>query len=136
MKHYLTNRDSDFGFDLFNMMDDFFAPVFSGNSRYMSTDVKENDKEYIISIDLPGFEKEDLSLSLHDGYLTVSAKREDDGKDKYLRRERKIELSRSYYVGKSVTENDIKAKYQNGTLSLNIPKIESSTPERKMIKID
>ena len=63
MKHYLTNRTSNFGFDLMDMMDDFFAPVFNTSSRYMSTDVKENDKEYTLYIDLPGFEKEDLSLS-------------------------------------------------------------------------
>lgn len=138
MKHYLTNRTSDFGFDLFDMMDDFFAPVFTTNNRYMSTDVKENDKEYVLSIDLPGFDREDLSLTLKDGYLTVSAKRgeNEENTDKYLRRERKMEVSRSYFVGKDITEDDVNAKYLNGTLTLTVPKAEKKTIEPKTIKIN
>lgn len=138
MKHYLTNRNSDFGFDLFNAMDDFFAPVFSGRERYMNTDIKENENGYELSVDLPGFDKKDLSLTLKDGYLTVSAKRNDvDGeKDNYLRRERKVELSRSYYVGKDIAEDDINAKYVNGTLTLSVPKKEPKQPEQKTIRIE
>ena len=136
MKHYLTNRTSNFGFDLMDMMDDFFAPVFNTSSRYMSTDVKENDKEYTLYIDLPGFEKEDLSLSLKDGYVTVSAKKSGEDNDTYLRRERKMELSRSYFVGKDITEDDVKAKYVNGTLTLTVPKAEKKIPETKTIRIE
>lgn len=136
MKHYLTSRPLDFGFDFMGMMDDFFAPIRTHNS-YMTTDVKENENGYVLSVDLPGFDKKDLSLTLKDGYLTVSAKREqnDDGSN-FLRRERKMELSRAFYVGKDVTEDEITAKYVNGTLELNVPKASPEANVQKTIRID
>jgi HSP20 family molecular chaperone IbpA len=127
----------NFGFDLFDMMDDFFAPTIRSRANYMTTDVKETENGYLLSVDLPGFDKNDLSLTLKDGYLTVSAKREEnEDNDKYLRRERKMEMSRSFFVGKDLDEKDITAKYVNGTLELGVPKVSPKANEQKTIRID
>ena len=137
MKHYLTSRPNGFGFDLFDMMDDFFAPISKVRERQMSTDVKETETGYELSIDMPGFEKNELSLTLNDGYLTVSANKvEKDEDGSYVRRERKMSCSRTYYVGKDVTEDDVKAKYLNGTLTLDIPKAQPKEKTIKTITID
>ena len=95
----------------------------------MRTDIKETENGYSLDIEMPGFKKENLSVSLEDGYLTVSGtKRVDkDDKTKYLRKEISESFQRSYYVGKDVTEESIKAKYADGILSLDVPK---STPKK------
>ena len=139
MKNYLTNRnqpDHDFFGDAF---DDFFAPVFFNRSMdNMRTDIKETENEYELSIDIPGFEREDINLTLNNGYLTIEAKRgetAENGKN-YLRRERSISYARSYYVGDAVSEEDIKAKYKSGTLTINVPKKQKEQRKIKNIKID
>lgn len=119
------------------MFDDFFQMPFgfqtvdaSGGS--MSADVKEFDDRYELEMELPGFKKEDLKAELKDGYLTVKAehkssteKKEEHGR--YIRRERYYgTCQRSFYVGKDITEEQIKAGFENGILKLNIPK-----PQRK-----
>ena len=97
----------------------------------MSTDVRESDNGYTVDIDMPGFKKDDISVSLNNGYLTVSAHKDEDSGDKdesgkWLRRERYVgTCSRSFYVGDQVKENDIHANYQNGTLCIQVPKIEA-----------
>ncbi|WEV64635.1 MULTISPECIES: Hsp20/alpha crystallin family protein [unclassified Bifidobacterium] len=123
--------------DLFD--DPFFAgwgdssnrmgnPISSANM--MKTDVRETDKAYDVSIDMPGFNKDDIALELHDGYLTVSAKRDEshdekNDEGKWLRRERYAgTCSRSFYVGDEVKESDVHANYKNGTLSLEIAKVQ------------
>ena len=142
MRNFLSRRrDEDFGFDLFDRaFDEFFKPAFFGGvqASTMKTDLKENDKEYELSIDMPGYEKSDIALTLENGYLTVTAKREEKEEDEknYLRRERSYSCSRSYYVGDSVTEEDVKAKYLNGTLNLIVPKKEKQIPQKKNIEID
>lgn len=95
----------------------------------MKTDVKENDKDYEVDIDLPGFDKDDISAELKDGYLTISAKKDEnnDKKDEksgqFIRRERYSgSVSRSYYVGDDIKQEDIHAKYDNGILKLTVPK--------------
>ena len=93
----------------------------------MKTDVKENDHDFEIFVDLPGFKKEDLKLDLTDGYITISANKtlEEEDKKKYIRKERFYgSVSRSFYVGESVKKEDIKAKFDNGVLTLSIPKVE------------
>lgn len=138
MRNFLTNRRNDSGFDFFDRaFDDFFKPVFYTRSDNMRTDIKETDKEFELSVDLPGFDKNDINLSLDNGYLTIEAKREEkEEKDNYLRRERSFSCSRSYYVGDAVTEEDIKAKYNNGTLNLIVPKKEKQIPPKKFIQIE
>lgn len=96
----------------------------------MSTDVRETDKGYMVDIDMPGFKKDDISLDLQNGYLTVSAHRNSSHEDKddngrWLRRERYAgSCSRSFYVGEDVKDSDIHASYKDGTLCLEMPKPE------------
>ena len=128
MKNFLTNRNNNnnLGFGTFDdFFDDFFRPTFFSNPvREMRTDIKEKDNSYELSVDLPGFDKKDISVSLKNGYLSIEAKREDKEEgENFVRRERSYSCSRSYYVGDLVTEKDVKAKYSNGTLVLDIPKL-------------
>ncbi len=140
MRNYLTRRNNDFGFNFFDdAFENFFSPVFfKGTEHSMKTDLKETEKEFELSIDMPGYDKKDISLTLENGYLTVEAKREEKEEDSknYLRRERSFSCSRSYFVGEGVTEEDVKAKYNNGTLILNVPKKEKQIPQKKNIEIE
>ena len=136
-----------FGENLFDdFMDDAFERNFFGgrNQLYgkhsknlMKTDVKETETGYELDIDLPGFKKDEISAHLEDGYLTVSAakgvdKDEKDNEGRYIRRERYSgSMTRSFYVGNAVTEEDIKAKYEDGILSLSIPKKDAKAVEAK-----
>ena len=121
-----------------NVFDDFFnTPFFTRTeSNMMKTDIKEHDNCYDLTIDLPGVKKEDIKAELNDGYLTVSAenntsKDEKDENGKYICRERYSgSYSRSFYVGDAITEEDISAKFENGTLKLTVPKKEA-LPEKQ-----
>ena len=105
-------------------------PLYGKNAKnMMKTDIREHDNGYEVDVDLPGFKKDEISLELENGYLTVSAakgldKDEKDKKDKkgkYIRRERYAgAMQRSFYVGDTLTQEDIKAKYDNGILSISI----------------
>ena len=102
----------------------------------MKTDVKEKDNGYEVAIDLPGFKKDEIEAKLENGYLTISAakgldKEEKDEKDgKYIRKERYSgAMSRSFYVGDELKQEDIKAKYQDGILKLSVPKEEPKKVE-------
>lgn len=129
-------------FDLWDEM--FRDPFFTeGESKLMKTDIKEKKDKYLIDIDLPGYEKEGIKIEIQDGYLTVHAKvdKEEDDKEKgkYVRKERYTgECSRSFYVGDNVKEEDIKAKFHNGTLTLEVPKKEDKKelPEKRYIPIE
>ena len=121
-----------------NLFDDFFDNSFrdySGTQELMQTDVKENENDFEIDMSLPGVNKEDIKAELNDGYLTVSAstsnvKEDNDEKKRYVRRERYYgSCSRSFYVGDQVKQDEIKARYENGVLSLNIPKKEEKKTE-------
>lgn len=126
--------------DLFDEM--FSDPFFSmKESRLMKTDIKEIDDGYEIEVDLPGYNKEDIQLEIDNGYLTVTAKKDEEDeekKKKYIHKERYIgECSRSFFVGKDVKEEDIKAKFKNGTLKLTVPKKdETAKSEKKNIPIE
>ena len=130
-------------FDLFDEM--FRDPFFEGTeSKIMKTDIKEKKEKYLIDIDLPGYEKEDIKMEISDGYLTVHAsvnKEVNDEKEngKYVRKERYVgECSRSFYVGENVKEEEIKAKFKNGTLTIEVPKKDDKKelPEKKYIPIE
>jgi len=117
----------------------------TGNmNSYMKTDIKEDGDHYEMDIDLPGYDKDDVSAEVKDGYLTISAnktedKDEKDDDGKYLRRERYVgSMSRSFYVGDDMTEKDIKAAFKNGTLSVCVPKKEEKkqVPEKHLIAIE
>ena len=123
-----------------DVFDDFFDYPMTGRTQtaqVMKTDVKELENGYELEVDLPGIKKEDVKVKLDDGYLTISAStsQNNDEKDKkgnYIRRERfSGSYSRSFYVGDSVTENDIKAKFEGGVLTLDIPKPEALPKQEK-----
>ena len=140
MRNYLTRRNDGLSFGRFfdDAFDDFFKPVFYGVKECsMKTDIKETEGGYELLVDMPGFEKKDITLSLENGYLTVQASREEkDESDKYVRRERNYSCSRSFYVGDAVSEEDIKAKYDNGTLNLSVPKKDKKELPKKNIEIE
>ena len=109
----------------------------------MKTDVHEHEDHYEVDIDLPGFKKDEITLDLQNGYLTVTAakgvdKDEATPKGKVIRQERWAgTMQRSFYVGDALTEEDITAKLEHGVLSLNIPKKEErKLPEKKVIMIE
>ncbi len=112
-------------------------------ANVMKTDVHEHDGGYEVDIDLPGFKKDEISLTLENGYLTVSAskgldKEKKDRKGKMIRQERYAgSMQRSFYVGDEITEQEVKAKFENGVLQLSIPKKEAAkVPEKKLIAIE
>ena len=112
-------------------------------AKEMLTDVKEQEDHYEVEIDLPGFKKEDIKVELNEGYLTITAnkglKEEEKNKTgKIVRQERYSgTMSRSFYVGEQMTAEDITAKYEDGVLSLNVPKKEEKKlPEKHTIMIE
>lgn len=148
---------SVFGRDMF---DDFFRfPIFDdkefrdmekklygrGSRNLMSTDVKETEDGFELEMDLPGFDKNDIKVSLEKGYMTVSAQKEvnQDEKDadsgKYIRRERYAgACQRSFFVGEELTEEDIKGEFKHGILKLQVPKKEAkpAVEQKKYISIE
>ena len=138
---------SIFGENLFDDWMDFpFERDFIGgkNPLYgkhaknmMKTDVKETDSGYEVDIDLPGFKKDEINAKLENGYLTISAskgldKDEKDKEGKYIRRERYAgAMSRSFYVGEQVHQEDIRAKFEDGILRLSVPKKDAKEVEKK-----
>lgn len=126
-------------FDLFDNFfdDDFFTKK---ERNLMKTDILEKKDHYEIAMDLPGFNKENIDMSLKNGYLEIHAKieqNENQEEEKYLRQERFYgECSRSFYVGDRITEEDIQAEFKEGILKVEIPKKEEIEEEtRKQIEI-
>ena len=112
-------------------------------SHEMKTDVKETDSGYEVDIDLPGFKKDEINVQLDNGYLSISAAKgldkEEKKEGKYIRKERYAgSMSRSFYVGDGVSQEDIKAKFENGVLTLEVPKKEAkpAVEEKKTIAIE
>ena len=141
---------SIFGENLFDDFDSWFSdpvekrffgkknPLYGKHAKnLMKTDVKETENAYEIDIDLPGFKKDEIQMELKDGVLTVSAakgldKDEEDKKGNYIRKERYAgSMSRSFYVGKHVTVEDVHPKYESGILSFSVPKAEAKPVEEK-----
>ncbi len=144
-----------------NLFDDFFDdfPFFNDRDfrrterklygrkadRIMNTDIKEKDGAYVLEMDLPGFSKDELQITLNDGYLTVQAAKgldkceNDEETGKYIRKERYAgACSRSFYVGNRITEDEVKAEFKHGILTLHIPKKDDKKeiPEKKCIAIE
>ena len=111
-------------------------------ANVMKTDVRENKDSYDVFVDLPGFKKEDVKLDLDNGYLTISAQRNEELDDKdnegrYIRQERYAgSLSRSFYVGEDVEPSEISGKFEDGILKLSIPKAEKKLPKNSSITIE
>lgn len=130
-----------------NLFDDFFddVPFFDNRAEnqiekklygrhahnVMKTDIKETDDNYELIVDLPGFKKDEIKVSLEDGYLTIEAAKgldedEQEKNGKYIRKERYAgACQRSFYVGDNLTQEDIKGEFKHGILTLNVPKKEA-----------
>ena len=127
--------------DWFDFDRDFWGrknPLYGKNAKnIMKTDIREHEDGYELDIDLPGFKKDEINVELENGYLTISAakgldKDEQDKKGKYIRKERYAgAMQRSFYVGDAVTQEDIKAKFEDGILKLSIPKKDAKAVETK-----
>ena len=129
----------DYGYPFFDIFDDFFTTTPKRSVSSMKTDILEVDNGYELHIDVPGFGKEDIKISLDKGYLNIEAKKEENKEENsshYLRRERfEGTCARSFYVGEDIREEDIKAKYDKGILNLFIPKEGTNKKEMKYIDI-
>jgi HSP20 family molecular chaperone IbpA len=146
MKNYVSL------YDPFEIMDPFFGDFFDNrnirkearNFNVMKTDIKDEGDHYELLIDVPSVKKEDIKLSLENGYLTIktefSSNKEEPEKDengnpvpnKWIRRERHYgSAERTFYVGDKVEQEDIKAKLDNGVLHLNINKVDEKKIETK-----
>ncbi|MEA5026641.1 MAG: Hsp20/alpha crystallin family protein [Erysipelotrichaceae bacterium] len=138
----VPRNNSGYGLDLFDDLFDF--PVFKplSNHDIMKTDIKEFDDNYSLAMDLPGFAKEDIKVELDKGYLTITAEKntnneEKDKKGNIIHQERYCgKCSRSFYVGDGIKENDIKAAYQDGILTLSIPKEVKKEEPKRLINIE
>ncbi len=134
----------NFEFPRFRDLDDVDQKLYGKHAnRVMKTDVHEQDDHYDVDIDLPGFKKDEIKIELENGYLTVNAskgldKEEKNDKGKLIRQERYSgSMQRSFYVGENVTEEDIKAKFEDGVLKLTVPKKDApKLPEKKTICIE
>ena len=112
-------------------------------AHVMKTDLKEHDDGYELKVDLPGFKKDQIELQLQNGYLTISAAKgleeeDTDRKGRMVHQERYSgSMSRSFYVGETVTEEDVKARFEDGVLTLDFPKEKpAALPERRTILIE
>ena len=145
-------------FGMNDLFDDFgdvfeFSPAFRKQvaaARNISSDIKELADGYQIEMELPGFSKEEVKAQLKDGYLTITAEHNAENKEenneegqkkeavKYIRRERYYgKCQRSFFVGKNVTEEDINAKFENGILTMYVPKeVKKPQVEVKFITIE
>ena len=136
---------SIFGDHLFDdFMDDFMMNRGARSvQNVMKTDIKETDDSYELKIEMPGYRKEDVKAQLKDGYLTISAETDNSSEEKneegkYIRRERYTgAVSRSFFVGKDLTEEDIRARFENGILHIALPKeAPKKIEENKYIAIE
>ena len=123
---------SIFGENLFDdfMEDAFKSPIFGKREKnLMKTDIRENDNGYELDMDLPGFKKDEITVNLRDGYVTISAERgmerneKDEKTGKFVRQERYSgSCQRSFYVGEGVKQEDMNARFEDGILHLDFPK--------------
>ena len=130
------NRNED---NIFDMFDKLFShstvelPAFR-------TDIRNEDDQYVLEAELPGFSKEDITLDLQDGILTIKAEQKIERDEKndegtYVRRERRLgSVSRSFDVS-GIDEENISANYQDGILKLRLPKMQPVVPETRRIAI-
>ena len=150
MSTYLPSLFTDSLMDMFEDLDRSFfrgannaehALYGSRAARLMKTDIRENENGYELAIDLPGFRKEDIHLELNAGALTITAeksldKKDEDKQGRVLRQERYAgTLSRSFYVGDHISEDDVHAAFENVVLTVTIPKEQPKVPEKKTILI-
>ena len=114
-------------------LDDIFDNFDSTRNNNMKCDIYEKDGDYHIEIDIPGFDKKDIKVECDNGYLTVTAKKDEEVEDKtknYIRRERSYgKYQRSFYIG-DMDSNEIRAKFKHGMLKIIVPKVETKETKR------
>lgn len=114
-------------------LDDIFDNFDSTRNNNMKCDIYEKDGDYYIEIDIPGFDKKDIKVECDNGYLTVTAKKDEEAEDKsknYIRRERSYgKYQRSFYIG-DMDSNEIRAKFKHGMLKIIVPKVETKETKR------
>lgn len=117
---------------------DIFDTSFFKDTNIMKSDIYEQNENYVLEIDLPGFDKENVSIDYHNEYLTIKAVKNDnhDENDKYIKKERFYgEYKRTFYIG-NLDESNIKANYNNGVLKITFPKEDVKKETKKQILID
>lgn len=129
-----------FKWDFENIFDIMFDDINPISSYYpLKVDVKEKDKEYLLEVEIPGVEKEDIYLEVKDDILSISVEREEEineESENYIRRERQFgSFKRSFYVD-NVDQENIKAKFKNGVLKVRLPKKEISLSKENRIPIE
>ena len=135
--------DDLFGFPM-KEFDDMERKLYGRKAnRMMKTNIREKDDNYEVSVDLPGFKKEEITVELDNGYLTISAAKgldkDENKKGKLIRQERYAgSMTRSFYIGDNVEKGDIEATYRHGVLTLTVPKkaLEKKIPEKNLIAIE
>lgn len=141
MKRYLPERYDETK-SLFDAFDSLFKPLFFEETREMRTDISETENGYRLDIEMPGFKKNEISVSLDDGYLNVSGTKKSGGESggahggRYLRKERSESFRRTFFVGDDVPEESIKAKYEDGVLCLTLPKSQPKQARSHSIAIE
>lgn len=117
---------------------DMFNVPYSKEKEYMKTDIYEMDNRYILELDLPGIKKDNIKVNYENGYLTITAEKNSlpTRPDTYIRRERFYgQIKRSFYIGIK-KENEVKAKYIEGVLSISFPREDAYKKEQKSININ
>ncbi len=140
--NHITRRNGDF-FDMQDLFENFwndsFFPTFFNNSRQMKVDIKENDEEYVVDAELPGVNKNEINLEIHDDILTIAVNHNEEVKEErtnYIRKERRTNsISRSFQL-ENIKNEDITAKFENGILSIRLPKKEPGRVKTKKIDIN
>lgn len=129
--------------DIGSFLEDFFNDSFFGGFTNVfhpiKADVRETDKEFIVEAELPGVNKEDIKLEVRDDVLTISVENKvetNEERENYIRRERRYgSYSRSFYLD-NVEHEGIKAKYNNGVLTITLPKVSEGKGNKRKIQID
>lgn len=121
-----------------NFINDAMFPAFYANSGQMKVDIKENEKEYIVEAEIPGVQKDEINLEIDEGRLTISVNKNEEvqeEKENYIRRERRSSVMTRSFVVDNIMAEKVSAKYENGLLSVTLPKKEASLPKTKKIII-
>jgi len=129
--------------DFDRIFDSMFSPgwprLSAGQSWMLAVDVNETEKEFFLSADMPGLDKNDVSVDIHDGVITIKGERAIDNEkstDGYRIRERQLgSFNRSFRLPDNVNEDKVAAKFKNGVLMVTLPKTKEILPEGRQIKI-
>lgn len=137
MKTYLQKRNNYQPTDIFDVFDNFFRPVFAEEETCLKTNIREKEDSYELDIEVPGYTKDQIKISLENGYLSVvCSKQEQENNGKYRRKEICESCARNYYVGEDISKDAIKAKCENGILTLSVPKSQPKQVETSYIAIE